>query len=152
MKTNLAFGAFLVVVILALVGLGTLVFASHFETSPSLSGCTEHATGDIGLTVVDSSMSKGVAGLTVRVDDSMPECESYGTAAETNTTVLTTDSNGTIMTYGLGNFVFNVMYNGSEYNVTGEAIPMALTCLTLYVPTGQIVNRSATMSSTANNC
>jgi hypothetical protein len=118
--------------------------ASAQQQTSSSSQCTVHAYGIIGLTIVNSSSAKPLSGLPVEVSETSP-CGKYNLGS------MITDSNGTIMTQGLGSLSFGIKYDGLQYIVTGQAGPMSLTCITLYVPSDRVVNSSSTMSSPSPN-
>jgi len=110
--------------------------STQLQTSSS-SVCIVY--GILGLTIINSSSAKPLSGLPVEVSETSP-CGKYNLGS------MITDANGTIMTQGLGTFSF-----GLQYNVTGQAGPMSLSCVTLYVPSERVVNSSSTMSSPSPN-
>jgi len=112
------------------------------------SRCTQLGVGNIGLTVIDSSTQAPVSGLSVAVNEVTGEC----VPPQLDLGAFTTDANGTVMATGEGAFTFSVKYGGEVYNATGELAPMGLTCLTLYVPSGIVTNRSTTLSNSAYYC
>ena len=160
LKSNTVAAVVLVIVVIGVVA-GTLALTDHSETdssssvvsstgsvsSLSTSLCTLNGWGQIGLTVIDSSTQEPIPGLSVQVNETTGVCVlpegNLGTS---------TDTNGTVMAMGVGSFLFSVKYNGSEFSAAGEVGPMGLTCVTLYVPSGQVTNRSTSLSDSAHYC
>jgi hypothetical protein len=143
----------IVIVVVGAIGVA-LVVTNNMKSqdtsslvSSTTSFCSQIDMGRIGLTVLDSSTEKPLPGLPVVVTESSGECPDE----VFNLGTFTTDSNGTVMTGGQGNFAFTVKYNGAEYNATGYQGGMGLTCVTLYVPTNQVTNLTTILSNSSNN-
>ncbi len=143
MRTNYKIATlamFIVVVAVSAIGSYMYLYGNSQQ-------CTINApAAPIGLTVINSQTGEPVSGLPVQVTEYVSGCATVGSDPNFNLGSKTTDSNGTIMANVLGTYHFNLNYNGSKYSVAGEDSELygVVLCLTLYVPSGQVVNQTYT--------
>lgn len=149
---NVLVAAVVILGIVALLFYSDQILTQTTTTTSSSQKCTVIDSGDIGLTVLNSSNGKPISGLTIGVKEYTPMCATVGSGPYFNLGSMTTDSNGTIMTGGLGTFSFNFSEGGVKYNVTGEALPMSLTCLAYYIPSDRLTNMSTMIPNSPYSC
>jgi|SRR5579862_7041149 len=133
-----------IVVICAI--LGSAVFVDQLFLKPSNQQCAINSGGCLGLTIINSSTGKAISELPVNVSVYVPEMRDCASDPNINYGSMNTDSNGTLMVKGIGMFHFSLKYNGSEYSAFGQPGLGGTNCLTLFIPSGRVVNSSSTYS------
>jgi len=110
------------------------------STSTTSSVCTENGAGTVGLTVIyGNSNDTPAAGLPVTIED-------YDLCGIATHSSATTDANGSVYTSGWGTIDFLVRINNTgPFNASAVAGPQSLTCVTLSVPSGNVVVRSVSL-------
>lgn len=142
--------AVLVVLMIVASAAGYLASNSRIISSTATAAssiCTQIGVGNIFLAVKSSYTNQSIQGLPVQIKEMSGECPGQ----ELNLGNFTTDTNGTVMTGGQGTFYFTVRFNGTDFNAIAELAPMGVTCLTLYVPSGETSNSSGQYGSYSCN-